>query len=61
MLHIPKDVCVCDVVTSAVWALIPAISAVWSPIAQFAHVDAEFCSSTLVFIGRAPGYGTVWT
>lgn len=40
--------------TSAVWSFIPAVGAVWNPVAQFAHVNAEFCSSTLVLIGRAP-------
>lgn len=40
--------------TSAVWSLIPAVSAVWDTVAQFAHVDAQLCSSTLVLIGRAP-------
>lgn len=52
----------CDVFdTSAVWSLVPAISAVWNPVAQFAHVNAEFCSSTLVLIGRTPWARTVWT
>lgn len=45
---------VSDSDTSAVWPFIPTVSAVGNPIAQLAHVDAELCSSALVFIGRAP-------
>lgn len=42
------------------WSFIPAIGAVRDPIAQFAHVDAQLCSSTLVLIGGAPWYRAVW-
>lgn len=48
-------------VTSAVGSLIPAIGAVWDPVAQFAHVDAQLRPSTLVLIGWAAGHGAVWT
>lgn len=40
--------------TSAVRTLIPAIGAVRDPVAQFAHMNAEISSSTLVLVGRAP-------
>lgn len=46
--------------TSAVWTLIPAIGAVRNPVAQFAHMNAEISSSTLVLVGRAPWYSAVW-
>lgn len=47
--------------TSAVWTLIPSVSAVWGTIAQFAHVDAQLCPSTLELIGWASRRGAVLT